>query len=267
MWYQGLAESPPLVQICVHSWRRFNPDWKVIVLDRSSLTSWIDPREVPNNRSDLSLQQLSDLARIGVLQRYGGIWVDATVFCLRPLAEWFDHRHDAGFFAFRNPARDRMMSTWFIGSEKDDPLLTALYQTYMEFMTSRSFVNQHSDFGLFLVRLLTPILNRNHRRTTLWLNPHLQRLVRAYPYFILHYTFNKVILTRPDLSALWNDACLPDARPMHGLQNYAKEDNGLTKALVELQAGSWPMQKLSWRADLTSSYWREVIQRLRAILA
>ena len=43
VWYQGLKQSPPLVQICIQSWRQFNPDWEVIVLDRDSLTDWIAP--------------------------------------------------------------------------------------------------------------------------------------------------------------------------------------------------------------------------------
>lgn len=264
MWYQGLRQSPPLVQICIQSWRRFNPDWEVIVLDRDSLTDWIDPEEVPDNRRDLTLQNVSDLARLSLLRRYGGVWVDATVFCLRPLTDWLQH-HPVSFFAFRHPARDRLISTWFIASDGDDALLDALHQTHLKFMTSQRFVNQNSEFGKFVVRQLTPILNRSHRRTTLWLNPYLQYVVRARPYFILHYTFNRLILERPDLAALWYQASLPDARPMHGLQTYAREEGGLTKALVELEAGEWPLQKLSWSTDLTSPYWREVVRYLRDI--
>lgn len=265
VWYQGLKQSPPLVQSCIQSWRQFNPDWEVIVLDRDSLTDWIAPNEVLDNRSDLTLQKLSNLARLSLLRRYGGVWVDPTVFCLRALSDWLDDHYRVGFFAFRNPARDRMMSNWFIASERDNPLLVALHQTYFEFFTRRTFVNQNSQVGRFLVRHLTPILSRSFRRTTIWLNPHLQQFVRAYPYFVFHYAFNKLILTRPDLRALWIEVNSLDARQMHELQTYAKERNGLTKALFALERNDWPMQKLNWRADLTSVYWSEVLRCLRTI--
>ena len=171
------------------------------MLDRESLTNWIAPNEVLDNQGD-HLQKLSNTAQPSLLRRYGGVWVDPTVFCLRPLGDWLDDHYRVGFFAFRNPARDRMMSNWFIASERDNPLLVALHQTYFEFLTRRIFVNQNSEVGRFLVRHLTPFLSR-FRRTTLWLNPHLQYFVRAYPYFVFHYTFNKLILTRPDLQTLW----------------------------------------------------------------
>ena len=266
MWYQGLDSAPPLVRVCMDSWCRFNPDWKVIVLDRKSLRDWIDPKEVSNDTSDLTLQKISNLARLCLLRRYGGVWADATVFCLRPLGDWLNDHYSVGFFAFRNPARDRFMSNWFIASEEDNPLLVALYQAHSEFMTSQSFSNQNSAFGQFLVGQLTPIFSRDHRLTTLWLNPHLQRFVRAYPYCIFHYTFNRLILTRSDLRALWAEASSLDARPMHSLQNYAKKDNGLTEALVEIERNDWPLQKLNWRADLASPYWHEVLKNLRATL-
>jgi hypothetical protein len=266
IWYQGLDSAPPLVRLCIDSWCRSNPDWKVIVLDRKSLRDWINSKEVSNDRSDLTVQKISNLARLCLLRRYGGVWADATVFCLRPLGDWLNDHYSVGFFAFRNPARDRLMSNWFIASEKDNPLLVALYQAHAEFMTSQSFSNQNSSFGRFLVRQLTPIFSRDLRLTTLWLNPHLQRFVRAYPYYIFHYTFNRLILTQSDLRALWAEASSLDARPMHSLQNYAKKENGLKEALVELERNDWPLQKLNWRADLDSLYWHEVFENLRATL-
>jgi hypothetical protein len=261
MWYQGLDQSPPLVQTCIQSWRRFNPDWELIVLDRNNLTDWIDPEEVPDNRRDLTIQNLSDLARLSLLKRYGGVWVDATVVCLRPLVDWFESYPDR-FFAFRSPGRDRLLSTWFIAADSDDALLDSLHHRYSKFMTSQNFVNQNTELGKFIVRQLTPILNRSIRRTTWWLSPYLQFVVRARPYFILHYAFNSLILERPELAARWNETSLPHAKPMHMLQTYAKEAGGLTKALAGLETDEWPLQKLSWSTDVSSPYWHEVMRHL-----
>jgi mannosyltransferase OCH1-like enzyme len=43
------------------------------------------------------------LARLCLLRTHGGVWVDATVFCRRPLDEWLPEHAASGFFAFANP--------------------------------------------------------------------------------------------------------------------------------------------------------------------
>ena len=67
-----------------------------------------------------------------MLRQHGDYWADATSFCLRPLDDWLDAAYVAGFFAFRNPAKDRTMANWFIASEPDNVLLVALHQALLE---------------------------------------------------------------------------------------------------------------------------------------
>ena len=93
------------------------------------------------------------------------------MFCLRPLDDWLDAAYDAGFFAFRNPAKDRMLATWLIASEPDNPLLVALHAAFVDFVNRRPFSNQNTAFGRYVVDRLTPILRKDVRRTSLWLNP------------------------------------------------------------------------------------------------
>ena len=216
LWHQGFADAPPLVQACLESWRRFNPGWRVIALDRHSLPDYYDIAEVIDPaRPDLDVIKISNLTRLCLLRCYGGLWTDATVFCLRPLDDWLDAAYDAGFFAFRNPAKDRMLATWLIASEPDNPLLVALHAAFLDFVNRRPFSNQNTAFGRYVVDRLTPILRKDVRRTGLWLNPLVQSLLRAYPYFFFHYLFNRLILTRPDLRALWERVGPIEARPLH----------------------------------------------------
>ena len=263
LWHQGFADAPPLVQACLESWRRLNPGWRVVALDANSLGEHIDLAALTDSGgSHLTLQKFSALARLCLLRRHGGVWADATAFCLRPLDDWLDPAFATGFFAFRNPAKDRMMANWFIAAERDNALLVALYDAFVAFLTKRSFANQNNAFGRAAVKRLAPIFSLSMQRTTLWLNPLLQSVVRAYPYYIFHYTFNKLILTRPDLRALWERVPTIEARPLHTLQKLARKPDTLAEALVELERGDWPVQKLDWRVDLASPYWSAVMQRL-----
>ena len=42
LWHQGFADAPPLVQACLEFWRRFNPGWRIVALDRHSLPEYFD---------------------------------------------------------------------------------------------------------------------------------------------------------------------------------------------------------------------------------
>jgi hypothetical protein len=262
-WYQGFDHAPPLVRACLDSWRRLNPDWQVIALDRHSLRDWIDLREaIDPARSDIPVQKLSAVARLCLLRRYGGVWVDATVFCLRPLDHWLPEQIPGGFAAFRNPARDRLMGNWFIAAEKDSALLAELHAAFIEFMNSRIFSNQNNLFGRIAMAVLQRLLDGNIRRTTLWLNPRLQAVLKAYPYLIFHYVFNNIILTNPDLRQLWEQGLPLDAALRHSLQALAHREDGLALAFEAIDRGDWALQKLDWRIDIASPFWSAVMPRL-----
>ncbi len=57
-------------------------------------------------------QVLSNFARLELLSTIGGVWVDATVYPERPLSQWVENEvGEDGFFAFRSPGDDRVLST------------------------------------------------------------------------------------------------------------------------------------------------------------
>ncbi len=74
-------------------------------------------------------EAFSNLVRLALLRRYGGIWADATTYCLMPLDAWVHDAAASGFFGFANPGPDRMLSSWFMAAQKDQ-LLLAIWQHY-----------------------------------------------------------------------------------------------------------------------------------------
>ena len=70
LWYQGLAQAPIPVQICVDSWRRENPDWELVFLDKDNLEGYIT-LELPDEKpANLSLEKQANLVRLQLLQKY-----------------------------------------------------------------------------------------------------------------------------------------------------------------------------------------------------
>ncbi len=115
VWFQGWAQAPDLVRACAASWRRHNPDWDIRLLSGDTLEAHLEPLPGPGN---LPAEARSDVVRIELLHRFGGVWVDATVYCLRPLDSWIGHAMPGGFFAFNRPSPDVMLSSWFLAAER-----------------------------------------------------------------------------------------------------------------------------------------------------
>jgi hypothetical protein len=263
-WRQGYDRAPLLVRECLDSWRRLNPGWRVEALDGESLREHVDlDALVGAGRSDITVQKAAVIARLCLLRRYGGVWTDATVYCLRPLDEWLPEHLEGGYFAFRNPAQERLASNWFIASEADDPILVALHEAFLRPWTRMQFSNQETAFGRWVLARLSPLLNTTPTRAAIWTNPWLQRALKVYPYFIFHYTFNALILRHAALRRQWEAARPLPAEPAHQAQIRSPLPGGCETLLADLEAGALgPVQKLDWRVDVQCDFWSRTLAAL-----
>ncbi|AZO55832.1 MULTISPECIES: capsular polysaccharide synthesis protein [unclassified Mesorhizobium] len=125
LWLQGIETAPQIVKACVNSWQRMNPGWTIQILAKGNLADFLPDLSDPNSilSRPLSDAAYSDIVRIELLCRYGGVWVDATCYCLQPLDEWLDSVMSEGFFAFERPAPSRMLSSWFLAASQSSYLI------------------------------------------------------------------------------------------------------------------------------------------------
>ena len=130
LWLQGWERAPEVAKACLQSWKTHNPNWTIQALDRSDvLDLFVDGQISPAiHREDIPPEAVSDVIRIALLRKYGGVWVDSTVFCLRPLDEWLHAKLPSGFFAFARPGPDRMLSTWFLAAHAPHELVEDWYR-------------------------------------------------------------------------------------------------------------------------------------------
>lgn len=134
-WAQGWDAPPPVVQLCRESWIQKNPDWRVIVINKDSISEYLT-LGAPFAGKEVSHAAYSDIARIGLLSKYGGVWADATTFCSASLDSWLPAAMRSGFFAFYKPKTT--IASWFLAVEKDNQLMrrweeyVACYWKYAE---------------------------------------------------------------------------------------------------------------------------------------
>lgn len=82
-WAQGINEAPILVKKCVDILRTKIQNYDVIVIDNNNIKEYVDIpayiyAKVKNKK--ITLTHFSDILRVNLISKYGGIWIDSTVF-------------------------------------------------------------------------------------------------------------------------------------------------------------------------------------------
>jgi hypothetical protein len=85
---------------CVEAWRRLNPGWQVQLLDQGRARALSPAFDELIAKGIGATQIWSDVLRLDLLHRYGGVWTDVQVCPVHPLDAWLPAAlHGVGFFA------------------------------------------------------------------------------------------------------------------------------------------------------------------------
>jgi len=127
------------VQLCIQSWKKYNPDYGVIVLNQNNLKDYID-LDVKNMKMNDSPARESDIIRLNILQKYGGVWVDASIVMTAPLDftteehEFYGYKID-GFISKEGIP---VIESWFFATVPSGKFITKWRD---EFMKANNFSN------------------------------------------------------------------------------------------------------------------------------
>lgn len=91
-WWQGLENAPEIVKVCVDSIKRNAGQYEVICITESNYKNYVEfPEWIEEKRKKniISRTIYSDLLRMNLLAKYGGIWIDSTFFCTKPCFETY----------------------------------------------------------------------------------------------------------------------------------------------------------------------------------
>ena len=107
-----------MVSACIKRMRLVHPEWEVIVLNSIE--------ESCPGLERLSVQHRSDWARICALAEHGGVWLDATCVCVKPVTEWVDMQSTTvqGFTAPFDPT-NQCLENWALAAPPKHPLVLA----------------------------------------------------------------------------------------------------------------------------------------------
>jgi len=253
-WHQGFDEAPEIIQHCVKQWQLLHPKWTIHLLDKKNVDSYIDSLPLAKLKLDeLTLAHRSDLIRTKLLILHGGVWADPTCFPLIPLEEWLYKNMESGLFLFYKPGRDRIISNWFIASERGNPLLKKLLIELCHYWENNTFINR-GQRKIWYETWIKKIYNRSLWSTKLWFTWFTQKVLKLYPYMVYHYKFYELISKDSQSNTYWQKMSKISALGPHKLQRAGLLAPLLNETKEIIDNKEYPLFKLSWK--IKDAIWR-----------
>jgi hypothetical protein len=123
-YWDNPDKIPKTVKMCMKGWKRFNPDYEIILLTKGNYKKYVSiPEEIisePNFNDNPT--RFADLVRVWTLAQNGGVWIDSSIILKETLDNWLFPRpaEFSGFYiaSFTKEGLPPVIENWFFACSK-----------------------------------------------------------------------------------------------------------------------------------------------------
>lgn len=158
-WFQRLETAPELVQSCIRKVSSSYPEYKKILIDEFNLFKYVNIDESVIKKwkaGVISNTAFSNIVRLEVLIKYGGIWMDATVLCTGLSLP--SYMTDSSLFVYSSwkwiSGDVRPVSTWLIAANKEHPILMAVRDCLVKYWNDKDELVTYFVFHMFFAMVI-----------------------------------------------------------------------------------------------------------------
>lgn len=122
-WLQGMENAPVVVKKCYESICKQCPDYKIVVITKQNMSDYVAFPDYIIKKYQAGLisnTHFSDILRVSLLGKHGGIWIDSTVFLSASLPKEIT---EADFFAYHCHSEHLHNNSWLLKSRANHPLM------------------------------------------------------------------------------------------------------------------------------------------------
>lgn len=156
-WFQGLENAPEIVKKCYESVKKQLTDRDVVLITKKNMSNYVTfPSFIIDKwkRGIITNTHLTDLLRLELLIRYGGLWLDATVYCSSHRNNIPDYFFSSDLFFFQSlkPGRDgksSYISSWLISAKTNNKILMATRELCYKYWEKKNLMKDYFLFHYF----------------------------------------------------------------------------------------------------------------------
>ncbi|MEI3394978.1 MAG: capsular polysaccharide synthesis protein [Clostridia bacterium] len=132
-WFQGIENAPDIVKKCYNSVKNNLSNKEIILITEKNMSDYVSFPDYIMKKWKAGIitnTHMTDLLRLELLSKYGGMWLDATVFCSRKIEEIPEYYFNSNLFMYQclKPGRDGhaiYISSWLISAKSNNKILMA----------------------------------------------------------------------------------------------------------------------------------------------
>ena len=181
-WFQGKENMPPIVQKCTQSVSKYHKD-RVIFLDDNNIKDYIELPEYILDKYKKGIiphANFSDILRLSLLAKYGGCWVDSTIYLTGEIpqdilsADFFSFQsiytpllkniHNLDDYKMYNNYLNKIInfeSPYFIEAKAGNEIINGVLSLFLEYWKYENSVKDYLMIDKFFV--LTLLHNEKYK--------------------------------------------------------------------------------------------------------
>lgn len=161
-WFQGMDKAPELVNICYKSLKKNLTDREIILITSDNMCDYV---EFPDyilekwENGQITNTHMTDLLRLELLIKYGGMWIDSTVLCTSRRENIPEYFFNSELFIYQmlKPGRDgqaQPMSSWLISAKTNNKILMMTkYLCYEYWKNNTEMIDYFLFHDFFVISL------------------------------------------------------------------------------------------------------------------
>lgn len=156
-WNTGIETSPDIVKCCLNSIKKY-ADREVIFLDEASIDKYVifpDYIQQKVKNGNIPIAGYTDLMRFALLEHYGGIWIDSTVYLSGPIPNVIA---SCDFFAPQNSMclidNPVLFPAWFLRAKKKNNLIRYIRNVAFAYWTKEDHVIEYLLPNLIITEVI-----------------------------------------------------------------------------------------------------------------
>lgn len=167
-WLQGMENAPYMVKKCIESQNKALPDYEHRILTLENYHQWVELPEYIEKKfrkGRIPRALFTDLLRLAVLKKYGGVWLDASVLCSgfenEKLSNRWQRIERSEFTIFRYFQRGKKepvgLSNWFIAAHPNDFVVSTVLDMLLAYWKDYNCTVDYYIMHLFISMCLNAL--------------------------------------------------------------------------------------------------------------